>query len=55
LKPGLRSWSFRLKTTNLTEGFFRNLRRFLDRLPFFINPKQSEQGLGLYLPGAEIN
>jgi hypothetical protein len=38
-----------LKTTNLAEGFFRNLRRFLG----FLSPEHSERALGLYLLGAE--
>ncbi len=54
LKSGLRTWSYRLKTTNLAEGFFRNLRRFLGRFPGFVSPHHSERALGLYLLGAEI-
>lgn len=53
LKGGLRTWSYRLKTTNLAEGFFRNLRRFLGRFPGFVSPQNSERALGLYLLGAE--
>jgi transposase-like protein len=53
LKAGLRTWSYRLKTTNLAEGFFRNLRRFLGRFPGFVSPEHSERALGLYLLGAE--
>lgn len=53
LKSGLRTWSYRLKTTNLAEGFFRNLRRFLGRFPGFTTPQHSERALGLYLLGAE--
>jgi transposase-like protein len=53
LKSGLRTWSYRLKTTNLAEGFFRNLRRFLGRFPGFVSPQHSERALGLYLLGAE--
>ena len=53
LKLGLRTWSYRLKTTNLAEGFFRNLRRFLGRFPGFVSPQHSERALGLYLLGAE--
>jgi putative transposase len=55
LKSGLRTWSYRLRTTNLAEGFFRNLRRFLGRFPGFLSPEHSERALGLYLLGAEIN
>lgn len=53
LKEGLRTWSYRLKTTNLAEGFFRNLRRFLGRFPGFVSPQHSERALGLYLLGAD--
>lgn len=53
LKCGLRTWSYRLKTTNLAEGFFRNLRRFLGRFPGFVSPQHSERALGLYLLGAD--
>jgi transposase-like protein len=53
LKAGLRTWSYRLKTTNLAEGFFRNLRRFLGRFPGFVSPQHSERALGLYLLGAD--
>lgn len=55
LKSGLRTWSYRLRTTNLAEGFFRNLRRFLGRFPGFLSPEHSERALGLYLLGAEMN
>lgn len=55
LKSGLETWSYRLRTTNLAEGFFRNLRRFLGRFPGFVSPEHSEQALGLYLLGAEMN
>ena len=55
LKSGLRTWSYRLRTTNLAEGFFRNLRRFLGRFPGFLSPEHSERALGLYLLGAELN
>jgi len=53
LKSGLRTWSYRLKTTNLADGFFRNLRRFLGRFPGFVSPEHSERALGLYLLGAD--
>ena len=55
LRPRLQPWSYRLKTTNLAEGFFRNLRRFLGRFPGFTGPAHSERALGLYLLGAEMN
>lgn len=53
LKQGLRAWTYRLKTTNLAEGFFRNLRRFLGRFPGFVSPDHADRALGLYLLGAE--
>ena len=53
LKSGLQTWSYRLKTTNLAEGFFRNLRRFLGRFPGFVSPEHSERALALYLLGAD--
>lgn len=53
LKQGLRVWTYRLKTTNLAEGFFRNLRRFLGRFPGFVSPEHADRALGLYLLGAE--
>ena len=55
LRSGLQIWSYRLKTTNLAEGFFRNLRRFLSRFPGFMSPEHSQRALGLYLLGAEMN
>jgi transposase-like protein len=55
LRSGLQPWSYRLKTTNLAEGFFRNLRRFLGRFPGFTDPAHSQRALGLYLLGAEMN
>ena len=38
LEMGLQPWSYRLADTHLAEGFFRNLRRFLGRLPGFLSP-----------------
>jgi len=55
LKACLQTWSYRLKTTNLAEGFFRNLRRFLGRFPGFVSPVHCDRALGLYLLGAEMN
>jgi hypothetical protein len=52
---GLQTWSYRLKTTNLEEGFFRNLRRFLGRFPGFLSPEHCDRALGPYLLGAEMN
>ncbi len=53
LKQGLETWTYRLKTANLAEGFFRNLRRFLGRFPNFLSPEHAARALGLYLLGAE--
>lgn len=53
LKLGLLTWICRLNTTNLAEGFSRNLHRFLDRFPGFVRPEHSQHTLGIYLLGAE--
>lgn len=53
LRSGLHPWSYRLRTTNLAEGFFHHLRRFLSRFPGFLTPQHAERALGLYLLGAE--
>lgn len=42
-----------LKITNLAEGFFLNLRRFLGRFPGFVSSEHADRALGLYLLGAE--
>lgn len=46
-------WRHRLRTTNLAEGFFRHLRRYLSRFPGCVDPAHSEQVLGCYLLAAE--
>jgi len=43
------SWRHRLRTTNLAEGFFRHLRRYLGRFPGCTDADHSEQVLGCYL------
>ncbi len=46
-------WRHRLRTTNLAEGFFKHLRRYLSRFPGCIDAAHSEQVLGCYLLAAE--
>jgi transposase-like protein len=53
LRNGVHPWTYRLRTTNLAEGFFHHLRRFLSRFPGFVDPHHAERALGLYLLGAE--
>jgi transposase-like protein len=48
-----RYWRHRLRTTNLAEGFFRHLRRYLRRFPGCVDAVHSEQVLGCYLLAAE--
>jgi hypothetical protein len=55
LQAGLETWNCRLKTANLAEGFFRNVRRFLGRFPDFLSAEHCDRALGLYLLGAEMN
>jgi transposase-like protein len=43
------AWRHRLRTTNLAEGFFRHLRRYLSRFPGCTDGAHSEQILGCYL------
>jgi len=40
----------RLRTTNLGEGWFKHLRRYLSRFPGCRNAEHSEQVLGCFLP-----
>jgi transposase-like protein len=47
------AWRHRLRTTNLAEGFFKHLRRYLGRFPGCIDEAHSEQILGCYLLAAE--
>jgi len=46
-------WRHRLRTTNLGEGWFRHLRRYLSRFPGCRNAAHSEQVLGCFLLAAE--
>ena len=46
-------WRHRLRTTNLGEGWFKHLRRYLSRFPGCRNAKHSEQVLGCFLLAAE--
>jgi transposase-like protein len=44
-------WRHRVRTVNLAEGFFRNLRRFLSRWPGFLDEAHLSHVIGLYLLG----
>lgn len=46
-------WRHRLRTSNLAEGFFRHLRRYLSRFPGCVDAAHSEQVLGCFLLAAE--
>ena len=46
-------WRHRLRTTNLGEGWFRHLRRYLSRFPGCVDEAHSEQVLGCFLLAAE--
>ena len=46
-------WRHRLRTTNLAEGFFKHLRKYLSRFPGCTDPAHSEQILGCFLLAAE--
>lgn len=46
-------WRHRLRTTNLAEGFFRHLRRYLGRFPGCLDPAHSEQVLGCFILACE--
>jgi putative transposase len=46
-------WRHRLRTTNLAEGFFRHLRRYLGRFPGCVDPQHSEQILGCFILACE--
>jgi putative transposase len=46
-------WRHRLRTTNLGEGWFRHLRRYLSRFPRCQDAAHSEQVLGCFLLAAE--
>lgn len=47
------AWRHRLRTTNLAEGFFRHLRRYLGRFPGCADGHHSELVLGCYLLACE--
>ncbi len=47
------AWRHRLRTTNLAEGFFKHLRRYLGRFPGCNDEAHSEQVMGCYLLAAE--
>jgi len=46
-------WRHRLRTTNLAEGFFRHLRRYLGRFPGCVDAAHSEQVLGCFILACE--
>lgn len=46
-------WRHRLRTTNLGEGWFKHLRRYLSRFPGCRDAEHSEQILGCFLLAAE--
>jgi putative transposase len=46
-------WRHRLRTTNLGEGWFKHLRRYVSRFPGCRNAEHSEQVLGCFLLAAE--
>jgi transposase-like protein len=46
-------WRHRLHTTNLAEGFFRHLHRYLGRFPSSVDPAHSEQVLSCFILACE--
>lgn len=46
-------WRHRLRTTNLAEGFFRHLRRYLGRFPGCLDSAHSEHVLGCFILACE--
>ncbi|MBI1941430.1 MAG: transposase [Acidobacteria bacterium] len=46
-------WRHRLRTTNLAEGFFRHLRKYLGRFPGCVDPAHSEHILGCFILACE--
>jgi transposase-like protein len=46
-------WRHRLRTTNLAEGFFRHLRKYLGRFPGCVDAAHSEQVLGCFILACE--
>lgn len=47
------TWRHRLRTSNLAEGFFRHLRKYLGRFPGCVDPAHAEQVLGCFVLAAE--
>jgi transposase-like protein len=46
-------WRHRLRTTNLAEGFFKHVRKYLSRFPGCMDSAHSEHVLGCFLLAAE--
>ena len=46
-------WRHRLRTSHLAEGFFRHLRKYLNRFPGCVDAAHAEQVLGCFLLAAE--
>jgi len=46
-------WRHRLRTTNLAQGFFRHLRRYLGRFPGCLGPAHSALVLGCFILACE--
>lgn len=46
-------WRHRLRTTNLAEGFFRHLRKYLGRFPGCVDAAHSEHVLGCFILACE--
>lgn len=47
------AWRHRVRTTNLAEGFFRHLRRYLGRFPGCLDAAHSERVLGCFILACE--
>ena len=46
-------WNYRVRTTNLAEGFFGRLQSFVRRFPGFADERHAAKVLGLYLLGRQ--
>jgi transposase-like protein len=46
-------WNYRVRTTNLAEGFFGRLQTFVRRFPGFADERHAANVLGLYLLGRQ--
>jgi transposase-like protein len=46
-------WNYRVRTTNLAEGFFGRLQTFVRRFPGFADERHAAKVLGLYLLGRQ--